>query len=178
MSTIKWELDSAHSEFQFRARHMVISSVSGKFEQFHVTAETERDNLESARIVASVETDSINTGTKDRDNHLRSDDFFNAEKYPEIVFKSTSLQKRNDEEYTLKGDLTIRENTKPISLEVEFGGKIKDPYGNQRMGFTVTGKISRKEYGLKWNELIESGGAIVGDVIKIDCHVEFIHKEE
>lgn len=178
MSTIKWQLDPAHSEFQFKARHMVVSSVSGKFERFHVTAETEGDNLESAKIIARVETDSINTGTKDRDKHLRSDDFFNAEKFPEIVFKSTSFEKKNDEEYTLKGDLTIRDITKPITLDVEYGGKIKDPYGNQRMGFTVTGKLSRKEYGLKWNELIESGGAIVGDTIKIDCHVEFIHKDE
>lgn len=170
-------MDPAHSEIHFRARHMVVSTVTGQFDRFDATVVTEGDSMENAKITFSAETASVNTGTKQRDDHLRSDDFFNAEKYPELTFESTSFIKGGDSEYTLKGNLTIRDVTKPIALAVEYGGEIKDPYGNQRRGFTVTGKISRKEFGLRYNALIESGGAVVGDEIKIDCHAEFTYHE-
>jgi polyisoprenoid-binding protein YceI len=174
MSTITWQIDPVHSEIQFRARHMVVSTVTGEFDRFNATAETEGDSLEGAKITFTAETASVNTGTAPRDEHLRSDDFFNAEKFPELKFQSTSFQKVDENNYKMSGQLTIRNVTNPIELSVEYGGEIKDPYGNRRRGFTVTGKLSRKAYGLKYNALIESGGAVVGDEIKINCHVEFI----
>lgn len=177
MSTKIWNIDPVHSEIEFRARHMIISTVTGQFDHFESTAETDGDSLENANITFSAETASVNTGTEQRDNHLRSDDFFNAEKYPKIVFKSTSFKKVKDDIYKLKGNLTIRDVTKPIELDVEYGGEIKDPYGNQRRGFTITGKMNRKEYGLKYNALLETGGAVVSDEIKLNCHAEFIHKD-
>lgn len=177
MSTKTWTVDPAHTEIHFRARHMVISTVTGKFDRFEATAITENDSLENAKVTFTADTASVNTGTKQRDDHLRSDDFFNAEKYPTLTFESTSFTQAGNENYKLKGNLTIRDVTKPIELEVEYGGEIKDPYGNRRVGFTVTGKVSRKMFGLKYNALIESGGAVVSDEIKIDCHAEFIHQE-
>lgn len=177
MSTKVWKIDPVHSEIQFRARHMVVSTVTGHFDRFEATAETEGDSLENANIQFTAETRSINTGVEQRNNHLRSDDFFNVEKYPKLIFQSTSFEKVKDDIYKLKGNLTIRDVTKPVELEVEYGGQIKDPYGNQRRGFTITGKMNRKEFGLKYNALIESGGAVVSDEIKLNCHVEFIHKD-
>jgi polyisoprenoid-binding protein YceI len=174
MSTLTWQIDPVHSEIQFRARHMVVSTVTGEFDRFDATAETDEDSLENAKVRFTAEAASVNTGTPQRDEHLRSDDFFNAEKFPQLIFESTSFEKEGEDNYKMSGDLTIRDVTKPIALQVEYGGEIKDPYGNRRRGFTVTGKVSRKAYGLKYNALIESGGAVVGDEIKINCHVEFI----
>jgi polyisoprenoid-binding protein YceI len=156
---------------------MVVSTVTGQFDRFDATAETEGDTPENAKVTFTAETASVNTGTEQRDNHLRSDDFFNAEKFPTLTFKSTSFKNVKEDIYQLKGDLTIRDVTKPIELDVEYGGMITDPYGNQRSGFTVTGKVSRKDFGLRYNALLESGGAVVSDEIKINCHVEFIHHD-
>ncbi|HEX5554372.1 MAG TPA: YceI family protein [Chitinophagaceae bacterium] len=177
MSTKTWNIDPVHSEIHFRARHMVVSTVTGQFDRFDATAETEGDTPENAKVTFTAETASVNTGTEQRDNHLRSDDFFNAEKFPTLTFKSTSFKNVKEDIYQLKGDLTIRDVTKPIELDVEYGGMITDPYGNQRSGFTVTGKVSRKDFGLRYNALLESGGAVVSDEIKINCHVEFIHHD-
>lgn len=178
MSVSKWEIDPVHSEIQFKVRHMLVSQVTGEFDRFQATAETDGEHFEGARVTFTAETGSVNTGAKDRDKHLRSDDFFNAEKYPKLLFKSTSFEKVDDEHYKLTGDLTIRDVTRPVTLDVEYGGIVKDPYGNRRTGFTVTGKINRKDYGLKWNALLESGGAVAGDEVKINCHVEFIQSLE
>lgn len=175
MSTKKWNIDPAHAMVEFRARHMIVSNVTGKFDHFDASAETEGDSMEDAKITFTAETASVNTGTEQRDNHLRSDDFFNAEKYPELKFVSTSFKKVKGDIYQLKGNLTIRDFTKPITLDVEYGGEVKDPYGNQRRGFTVTGKINRKDFGLKYNALLEAGGAVVSDEIKINCQAEFIY---
>lgn len=177
MSTKTWNIDPVHSEIHFRARHMVVSTVTGQFDRFDATAETEGDTPENAKVTFTAETASVNTGTEQRDNHLRSDDFFNAEKFPTLTFKSSSFKNVKEDIYQLKGDLTIRDVTKPIELDVEYGGMITDPYGNQRSGFTVTGKVSRKDFGLRYNALLESGGAVVSDEIKINCHVEFIHHD-
>lgn len=174
MSTLTWQIDPVHSEIQFRVKHMVVSTVTGKFDRFDATVETQGDSLDEVKVRFTAETASVNTGTAQRDEHLRSDDFFNAEKFPELQFISTAFSKADGDNYHMSGELTIRDVTKPIALQVEFGGEIKDPYGNRRRGFTVTGKVSRKAYGLKYNALIESGGAVVGDEIKINCHVEFI----
>lgn len=172
-----WTIDNVHSEIQFRARHMVVSTVTGKFDSFQSTVETQGDSLEGAVVNFTADTSSVNTGTEQRDNHLKSDDFFNAEKYPQLKFQSDSFKQVSGDNYELKGQLTIRDITRPITLEVEYGGVIKDPYGNQRSGFTITGKVSRKDFGLRWNNLLESGGAVVADEVKINCHAEYIRPE-
>lgn len=176
MSKIKWEVDPAHSQIQFSVRHMVISKIRGEFEKYDSWAMTDGENMEGADIHFSAETASVNTKVKMRDDHLRSDEFFKSEQFPHLTFKSTSLEKKDEENYVLKGDLTIRDVTKPIVLDVEFGGIITDPYGLRRAGFGVTGKLNRKEYGMTYNQLIETGGAIAGDEIKLDIHIEFTHK--
>lgn len=177
MSTITWTIDHPHAEIQFSAKHMLVSNVRGHFDRFDATVTTEGDTMEDAKIHFSAETASVNTGTEQRDNHLRSDDFFNAEKYPKLSFESTSFKKVDDHNYKLTGNLTIRDVTNPIELNVEYGGEVKDSYGNRRKGFAVTGKLRRKEFGLKYNALLEAGGAVVSDEIKIDCHAEFIHHD-
>jgi polyisoprenoid-binding protein YceI len=170
-----WKVDPAHSEILFKVRHMVISTVTGKFEKFDGTVETEGDRLETAKVEFVIDSASVNTGVADRDNHLRSDDFFNAERYPQIRFVSTALKKINDQEYELTGNLTIRDVTRPVQLKVEYGGMVKDPWGSTRAGFVVTGKINRKDFGLKWNMMLETGGAVVSDEVQVQCAVEFVH---
>ena len=121
---------------------------------------------------------SIVTGNEQRNTHLKSDDFFNAEKYPQIKFTSTAMKMIDDENYMLSGDLTLRDITKPVQLNARFGGSVRDPWGHDRVGFVVTGKISRKEFGLKWNALTETGGAVVSDEVSIECAVEFMKEKE
>jgi polyisoprenoid-binding protein YceI len=176
--TMKWNLDPAHSRIQFKARHMVISTVTGHFEKFdaHVTGDV--NDVENIKAQATIDVNSISTGQPDRDNHLKSPDFFDAANHPQIKFESTSFKKKEDNEFKLTGDLTIRGITRPIELDVEFGGMIKDPWGNDRAGFTLTGEINRFDYDLKWNALIETGGAVVGPKIKIQAEVEFVRAKE
>ncbi|HVB02700.1 MAG TPA: YceI family protein [Chitinophagaceae bacterium] len=173
MTKTLWKMDQTHSEIQFKAKHMIVSTVTGAFHQFEAQVETEGDDFEGAKINFSADTASISTGQEARDNHLKSDDFFNAEKYPKLIFESTNFKKISGQEYQLKGNLTVREVKKAVEFEVEFGGKIKDPYGNTRVGFSLTGKINRKDYNLKWNALLESGNAVVSDEIKIFANLEF-----
>ncbi|MBX5437960.1 MAG: YceI family protein [Thermoflavifilum sp.] len=170
-----WKVDPAHSEILFKVRHMVISTVTGKFEKFDGTVETEDDRIDTAKVEFTIDTASVNTGVPDRDNHLRSDDFFNAQQFPQIRFVSTAFKKINDQQYRLEGNLTIRDITKLVELNVEYGGMVKDPWGNTRAGFVVTGKINRKDFGLKWNALLETGGAVVSDEVQVQCAVEFTH---
>ena len=176
MSTIKWNIDPVHSQIQFSARHMVISKIRGEFEQYESWLETNGEELENATAFFSAVTSSVNTKNKMRDDHLRSDSFFKSEEFPNLIFKSTSLEKKNDEDYVLKGEMTIRDVTRPIELAVEFGGVITDPYGLRRAGFSISGKLNRKDYGMVYNDLIETGGAVVSDEIKLDLHVEFTHQ--
>ena len=173
MSKTIWNLDPTHSEIHFKAKHMVVSTVTGHFNSFNAKVQVDGDSFETADIEFTADVKSLVTGQEQRDQHLMSDDFFNAEAFPQIKFKSTSLKKLSETEYTLNGNLTIRDITKPVSFDVEYGGTIKDPYGFFRAGFGVTGKINRKEFGLKWSALLETGGAVVSDDIRIDCHVEF-----
>ncbi len=168
-----WTVDNAHSKIGFSARHMVISQVEGQFNDFVIDANAGED-FTNTDVEVTIKTASIATGVNDRDNHLKSADFFDAENHPEIKFKSTSIEKESDEEFKLKGDLTIRGVTKPIELSVIYGGTIKDPWGNQRAGFQVEGQLNRFDYNLKWNNLMETGGAVVGKNIKINCHVELV----
>lgn len=166
-----WNIDTAHSEITFKVKHMMISTVTGHFDEFTATVETEDDNFTNAKIEFSAKTASINTKNTQRDNHLRSNDFFNAEQYPEITFVAKSYE--NDK---LIGDLTIRDVTKEVTLNTDFNGIAVDPYGATKAGFELNGKISRKDFNLTWNAVTEAGSVVVADEIKITAHVQFIKK--
>jgi polyisoprenoid-binding protein YceI len=174
MSTTKWSIDPAHSEIGFKVKHMMFTNVSGKFLKFEATIETENDNFENANIQFSSDVDSVTTGNADRDTHLLSPDFFDAAQFPKIIFKSTSFTKENEGEYILKGDFTLHGITKPIKMDVEFGGLAKDPWGNLKAGMSVTGKINRKDWGLNWNSALETGGVLVGEEVKLNIELQFI----
>jgi len=153
----------------------MITNVSGEFKNFSADVETEGEDFMTAKVSFTADVDSVTTGNEQRDGHLKSDDFFNTAKYPQIKFVATKYENVDDDgSYELYGDLTIRDITKNVKFDVEFGGIIKDPWGNTRAGFSINGKINRKDFGLKWNAATESGGVVVGDDVKIHCNVEFI----
>ncbi|MBL7717437.1 MAG: YceI family protein [Flavipsychrobacter sp.] len=168
-----WNLDTAHSEIQFKVRHMMISNVTGHFESFAATVETEGDDFSTAKIHFTADVNSISTKNEQRDGHLKSADFFDAETHPQITFEGSRLEKVSDEEYKLHGKLTIRGESKDVVLDVEYGGLVVDPWGMTRVGFTIEGKINRKEYGLHWSAVTEAGGLVVGDDVKLIATVEF-----
>lgn len=169
----KWNIDTAHSEITFKVKHLVISTVTGKFNSFDASLETENDDFEDAEIYFEAEVTSIDTNNGDRDAHLKSDDFFNAAGHPKLTFESTSFKKIGEHEYKLIGDLTIRGNTKAVELNAVYGGTVQDPYGNTKAGFEVTGTINRKEFGLKWNGVTEAGNVVVSDEVKLNLNVQF-----
>ncbi len=168
----KWALDPMHSEVQFKVKHLVISTVTGTFKMFNGSLITENEDFTGADISFSLDVNSVDTNQTDRDNHLKSAEFFNAEAYPAISFKSTSFTKSGDD-YQLEGHLTVKDVTKPVSLAVEFGGIATDFYGNVKAGFEVTGKINRKEFGLTWDGITEAGAIVVGEDIKLAINVQF-----
>ncbi len=174
MATTNWALDASHSELQFKVRHMMISNVTGEFQQFNATVTTEGDEFTTAKINFTADVNSITTKNEQRDGHLKSPDFFDAASHPQLSFESTQLEKLDNEHYKLHGNLTIRATTLPVALDVEYGGTIKDPWGNIRTGFVVEGKINRKDYGLNWSALTEAGGLVVSDDVKIHAAVEFV----
>ncbi|MBO9731211.1 MAG: polyisoprenoid-binding protein [Chitinophaga sp.] len=177
MAKQQWVVDLSHSELGFKIRHLMITNVSGKFLDFTVDAETEEDDFMTAKVKATVDVDSISTGSQDRDKHLRSPDFFDVNTYRNITFVATKYENiDNDGSYELHGDLTIRDVTKNIKLSVEFGGVVKDPWGNTKAGFTINGKINRKDFGLTWNAATETGGVMVSDEVKINGEVQLIKK--
>jgi len=169
---VKWTIDTAHSEVHFKVKHLVISTVTGAFKSFNGSASFQADNLEDAEIEFSMDVNSIDTNQSQRDAHLKSGDFFDAENHPTIDFKSTSFTQKDDENYTLTGDLTIRGVTKQVQVNAEFGGTEKDAYGNQKIGFEVTGTINRKEFGLTYNALTETGGLAIGENIKLIANIQ------
>lgn len=168
----KWALDPTHSEVHFKVKHLVISTVTGTFKLFEGSFETENEDFSNADIDFSLDINSIDTNQEQRDVHLKSADFFEAEKYPKISFKSTAFKKAGDD-YELTGDLTIKDITKPIKLNVDYGGTATDFYGNEKAGFEITGRISRKEFGLTWDALTEAGAIVVGDDIKLNINAQF-----
>lgn len=174
MSSTTWSLDTAHSEVTFKVKHLVISTVSGKFKNFSSTLSTEGEDFTTADLRFTLESNSIDTGMSMRDDHLRSDDFFNAEAFPAITFTATAIRPVSGADYEIDGNLTIRDVTKPITLKAEFGGIAKDPYGQVKAGFDVEGKIKRSEFGLSWNALTEAGGAVVSDEVKFQANVQYI----
>jgi len=169
----KWVLDPMHSEVQFKVKHLVISTVSGFFKSFEGELDTANDDFTDANISFSLDIDSIDTNQSQRDEHLKSAEFFNAAEYPKISFKSTSFIKVDDGDYKLAGDLTIKGITKPVTLDVEFGGAAADFYGNTKAGFEITGKINRKEFGLTWDGITEAGSVVLGEDIKLLINVQF-----
>ncbi|RYG52356.1 MAG: polyisoprenoid-binding protein [Chitinophagaceae bacterium] len=175
MATTKWAVDPTHSEVVFKIKHLMISTVTGRFNEFSATAETASpDDFNTAsNIEFSANIASIDTKNEQRDAHLKSDDFFNAEKYPQLKFAGKKLT-LNGSEGKLEGDLTIRETTKPLTLNVEYGGIVTDPYGQTKAGFTLTGKIKRKEFGLSWDAVTEAGNVVVSDEIKLQVEVQFV----
>lgn len=171
-----WVIDPSHSEISFKVKHLVVTTMTGKFDSFEGKMESPSDDFNGANISFSADIASINTGNADRDGHLKSDDFFNAEAFPKLTFKSTSFTKTGDNEYKLVGDITIRDTTKSIELAVEYGGTVVDPWGNTKAGFELNGKLKRKDFNLKWDVLTEAGGAVVSDEVKLHVNVE-IHKQ-
>lgn len=174
MVKTKWVIDPAHSEVHFKVKHLVISTVTGSFSKFEGSAYSSSNDFSDAEIEFSAEVDSISTNQADRDAHLKSPEFFDAAKYPKINFKSREFKKKNDDTFTLTGDLTIKGITRSVTLEGEFGGTVKDPFGNFKAGFEITGKINRKEFGLTWNALTETGNMVVADEIKLHINVELV----
>ena len=168
----KWAIDPMHSEVQFKVRHLVISTVSGFFKSFEGTVETESEDFEDASIAFSLDIDSIDTTQSQRDEHLKSPEFFDAAQYPKISFKSTSFKKTGDDEFELTGDLTIKGVTKSVKLEAEYGGSTADFYGNTKAGFEVTGKINRKDFGLTWDGITEAGSIVLGEDIKLIINIQ------
>lgn len=164
----KWNLDTTHSEITFKVRHMMISNVKGAFNTFTAEVEAEDDTFKNAKVSATINVDSIDTNNADRDTHLKSADFFNVEQNPTITFESDSLAD------DVTGHLTINGVTKPVQLEVEFGGINQDPWGNTKAGFTFEGKIKRSDFGLNWNAALETGGVLVSDEVKISGELQFV----
>ena len=169
----KWGIDPTHSEVQFKVKHLVISTVTGTFKNFEGGLEMEGNDFDGATANFSLDVNSIDTNVADRDAHLKSDDFFAAEKYPNITFNGI-LKKVSDEDYKLVGPLTIRDITQEIELNVEYGGTMVDPYGQTKAGFEISGKINRKEYNLLWSAVTEAGGVVVGDDVKLQLNVQVV----
>ena len=163
-----------HSLIQFKVRHLMITNVTGSFQHFDGTIEAEGEDFTQGKVTFSVKVDSIDTTNDDRNGQLKSDDFFSAEKYPDITFTSTSFKKISGEDWDLTGDLTIRDKTKPVTLKVEYGGVAQDFYGNTKAGFTVTGKINRSDFGLVWNGVTEAGSVVVSDEVKVSADLQFV----
>ncbi len=168
----KWKFDKAHTTIGFSVTHLVITEVEGKFKKFGGKIITPGDDFENAQVEFWADVNSISTENKKRDKHLKSDDFFNAEKFPKLTFKSKSFKKVGEKKYKLVGDLTIRDKTKEVELDVTHNGTIKDPWGNTRAGFKIEGEINRFDFGLKWNKLMELGGAVVGKTVRIKINTE------
>lgn len=173
MSTYK--IDATHSDITFKVKHMMITNVSGSFTRFDATMQSEAADFSDAEISFSADVNSITTNNEQRDTHLKSDDFFAADKFPKLSFVSTSLVKKGDD-YILTGGLTIRDTTKTIVLVVEFGGMVTDPYGQVKSGFEINGKINRKEFGLTWGAVTEAGSVVVSDEVKLHLNIQMIRQ--
>jgi polyisoprenoid-binding protein YceI len=171
--TSKWNIDASHSTVKFSVSHLMVSEVEGQFKKFDGGIEATSEDFNNAKVDFTVAVNSINTDNEKRDEHLKSDDFFNAEKFPSMTFKSISFKKGKGNNYTLEGKLTIRDVTQVVKFDVTYGGTVNDPWGNTKAGFKGSTKISRKAYGLKWNTITEAGGAVVGDEVTILLKLEF-----
>ena len=172
--TTKWSIDPTHSEIHFKVKHMMVSTVTGSFKEFEGGLESDSDDFAGATIQFSANINSISTNNEQRDTHLKSDDFFNAEAFPQMTFSSTSFAKKEGDAYQLIGDLTIRDITKSVELDVIYNGTAVDPYGQTKSGFEISGKISRKEFGLMWSAVTEAGSIVVSDEVRLDLNVQLV----
>jgi polyisoprenoid-binding protein YceI len=172
MSTYK--IDAAHSEITFKVKHLMITNVTGNFTKFDASMESAAADFSDAKISFEADVNSISTNNADRDGHLKSDDFFSAEKFPTLSFTSTSFKNNGGSDYTLTGDLTIRDVTKSVSFPVEYGGTATDPYGQVKSGFEIAGKFNRSDFGLTWSAVTEAGGVMVSDEVKLHLNVQMI----
>ncbi|MET0300309.1 MAG: YceI family protein [Flavitalea sp.] len=179
MAIRKWVLDPVHTQIQFKVKHMMISTVTGSFSDYEGTVETEEEDFMKAKVNFSAEVNSLSTGSADRDAHLKGPEFFDAAKHPLITFKATKYESVDDDgSYELYGDLTVKGVTRSLRLDVEFGGVVKDPWGNTKAGFTINGKVNRKDFGLEWNVVTEAGGILVGEEVKIALEVQLIEHRD
>lgn len=178
MTTTKWILDTTHSEIQFKVKHLMISSVTGQFNKFDGTVETDGEDFSTAKIEFNADASSISTNNEQRDNHLKAADFFDTEHHPQLQFKSKKLEKIADEAYKLDGILTMRGVSKSVTFNVQFGGQTQDPWGNTRVGFELTGKLNRKDFGISFSMVSETGGILLGDEVKIFANVQFVKQAE
>jgi polyisoprenoid-binding protein YceI len=171
-----WETDPAHSNINFTIAHLVIADVTGKFNDFTCTIKSPGDDFTNAQVDVIIQAKSIFTNNEKRDNHLRSADFFEVEKYPEITFKSIAFEKTGENAYTITGNLTMHGVTKPVVLNAEYKGQIKDPYGNTKAGFKASTSLDRYDYNLQWNTTLEAGGLLVGKTVTIEINLELLKK--
>lgn len=176
-TTTKWKIDPSHSEILFKVRHLMITNVKGEFRKFDAIILSEGQDFSKSKVSATIDASSIFTNNTDRDNHLKSADFFNAETHNEITFEGTSFNQLDEENYELKGLLTMKGISKEITLDVEFGGFIKDPYGQEKAGFSATGKFNRQDWGLNWNAALEAGGVMVSDEVRITAELQFLKQK-
>ena len=174
MATTKWAIDPTHSEIGFKVKHMMFTNVSGKFDQYDGSIETDENDFTTAKISFSAAIDSIDTRNSDRDNHLKSADFFDVENHPKLTFTGKSFSKINENNYELVGDLNIKDITKEVKLPVEFSGLMQDPWGNTKVGLNIEGKINRKDWGLNWNSELETGGVLVGEEVKLIIDLQLV----
>lgn len=175
---MNWKIDTAHSHVQFSVRHMMISTVRGEFETFDGTIDFDQENPEDSEVKVRIDAASINTREEDRDNHLRSPDFLNVEDYPYLIFESKRVEQTSDDSGRIVGDLTIRGVTNEVVLEVDYHGVARSPWGSTSAGFSATTSINRKDWGLTWNQALETGGVLVGDKVTIDIELELVKQEE
>ena len=174
MAKQTWVLDPTHSELQFKIKHLMISTVSGQFNEFKATVETDNDDFTKAKVHFEATVDSISTNNEQRDAHLKNGDFFDAEKYPLITFESERMEKTSADEYKLYGTLTMRGVSKKVALNTDFGGITKDPWGNTRTGFSVSGKINRHDFGVSFGAASETGGVLLSDEVKINANIQLV----
>jgi len=175
---MNWKIDPAHSEINFMVRHMMISNVRGSFEKFDGEVEFNPENPNESSVWVQIDASSINTREEQRDGHLRSGDFMNVEKYPHLTFESNRIEALSENSGKIYGDMTIRNVTRPVVLDVEYAGIVKSPFGSTSAGFSATTTINRKDWGLVWNVALEAGGVLVGEEIKINIELEMIKQEQ
>jgi len=174
MAKTKWLVDPTHSELGFKIKHLMISNVSGALKNFEAEAEMDEADFSSAQINLTAAMASITTNNEQRDGHLLTSDFFEVEKYPDLKFTSTKIEKVDDDTFSLYGELTLKGVTKPVKLNVEYNGVTKDPWGGERAGFLVTGKINRSEWGVNFNGVLETGGVVLSEEVRINSEIQLV----
>jgi len=174
MTANTWNIDVAHTGIGFSIRHMVVSKVRGRFGRYSGSVKLDEEDLSRSEVAIDIEAASLDTGVADRDTHLRSADFFDVERFPTLSFRSKRIEPRAGDRYRVIGDLTIRDVTREVELDVEYGGQAKDPWGNQRAGFLASTSLDRKDFGLRWNQVLEAGGVLVGERVDVEIELQLV----